>query len=147
MIISPFSGLFCKQYYSKKCIQINPEFAYIKQILFYANPYTFFNRGLHNNILETCEFIYNDILKHNTTEYDTVVISCGAYSTILAKKFYDINKNVLTIGNDITILFGILNQRSKEQYKGVINPELWITEIPEKYKPKDYKRIENGCYW
>jgi hypothetical protein len=28
-----------------------------------------------------------------------------------------------------------------------VNYEFWITEIPEEYKPKDYIKIEYGCYW
>jgi hypothetical protein len=148
LIISPFSELFKEQYYSENCKKINPEFREIKNVLFYTNIYTFFNNGPHNNIIETCDYIYNDIINNITDDYNSIVISCGAYSNILANKFYNNNKNVLTIGGDLPFYFGILNKRCKKHINvNDINIKLWITEIPEKYKPNNYHLIEDGCYW
>jgi hypothetical protein len=148
LFISPFAELFELQYKSGKCTIINPEFSTLQNALFYTNIYTFFNNGPHNNILETTDIIYNDILKNVHEHYDAVIISCGAYSNLLANLFHKKNKDVLTIGGDIQFYFGILNNRRK---KGIditsFDKNVWITEIPDKYKPTDYMKIENGCYW
>ena len=32
-------------------------------------------------------------------------------------------------------------------YKKFDNSQYWILNIPNEYKPKNYMRIENGCYW
>ena len=148
LIISPFAELFKEQYISKKCEKIDAKFKEIIDIQFYINLYTFFNDGPHNNILETVDYLYNDILHTISNNYDSVVISCGAYSNILGKKFYENNKNVLTIGAELSLLFGVLNNRSTTKIDmSNIDTNVWITEIPNKYKPKDYMLIENGCYW
>ena len=83
--------------------------------------------------------------------YDSVLISCGAYSCLIAKKFYNIDKNVCVVGGELQPYFGILNNRTKEyNLKNNIkieNEQYWIMEIPNEFKPNDYMKIENGCYW
>jgi hypothetical protein len=27
------------------------------------------------------------------------------------------------------------------------NKEYWVTTIPDEYKPPNYEKIEDGCYW
>ena len=149
LFISPFSELFKQQYDNGNCIKINNEFINLINPQFYTNGYTFFNNGPHNNILETAEYIYTDI-SNNFSDYDGVVISCGAYSNILAKYFYDNSKHVFTIGGELPHYFGILNERYKKcmDYKFEhLDKNAWIINIPEKYKPIDYMKIEDGCYW
>ena len=116
-------------------------------VYYYTNIYTFFNKGPHNNILETTNFLYEDIINNVENNYDIVIISAGAYSNILAKKFYENNKTVCTLGGDFQDMFGIMNNRNRKNNLQFDNAEYWITEIPDEYKPTDYKKIENGCYW
>jgi len=154
LIISPFSSLMKQQYESgnlKKIYSNTPE---IELILIYKYPYTFFNNGPHNNILETCDYEFNQIINtYDIDSYDSVLISCGAYSNLLAEKFYNSNKNVCTIGGDLQTFFGIANKRTKDKStkdlnkNNFSNSEFWILDIPEEYKPIDYMKIENGCYW
>ena len=144
LIISPFAELIKTQCDSGNCKVIYPNTPAITAINIYTFPYTFFNKGPHNNILETSEYIFNNILETIKDEYDSVLISCGAYSCLIAKQFYDIGKNVCTIGGELQPFFGIKNSRT---HFPTTNPEYWIIDIPEKYKPVDYNKIENGCYW
>lgn len=150
LIISPFATLFKQQIDSGNLKNIYSNTPNIKNIETYNNKYTFFNKGPDNNIFETAEKIFNDIINNNYN-YDSVLISCGAYSIIFAKMFFDIGKNVLTIGGDLQTFFGVLNQRTKDYHKKnntePINKQYWITEIPDEYKPVNYQKIENGCYW
>ena len=151
LVISPFSPLIKLQIDNGNCKKIYPNTPDIQKTLIYKFPYTFFNNGPDNNILETNEKIFNDIIKTVENDYDNVIISCGAYSCILAEKFTEINKNVLTVGGDLQTFFGILNGRTKEYYKKnnieLNNKDCWILEIDNEYKPEGYMKIENGCYW
>lgn len=144
LIISPFAELIKTQYDTGNCKIIYPNTPTITTINIYTFPYTFFNGGPHNNILETSDYVFNDIIKTIKDEYDSVLISCGAYSCLIAKQFYDIGKNVCTIGGELQTFFGIKNGRTLFPNT---NQEYWIIDIPEKYKPIDYNKIENGCYW
>ena len=155
LIISPFSSLMEQQIVSGNCKKIYSNFPNINKIYTYNFIYTFFNKGPDQNILETCNKQFEIIMNTIENNYESVIISCGAYSVLLAEKFYNQNKNVLTIGGDLQTYFGIANNRlKKEDHVGIYKKELesgniqyWITTIPDELKPVDYQRIENGCYW
>ena len=147
LVISPFAKLFKLQFESGNCKKIYNNFPNVNKIYFYTNIYTFFNKGPHNNIFETVDFLIEDITKNIPDDYETVVISGGAYSILIAEKFYNLNKSVYTLGGELQSFFGVLNSRSKSQQKILNNIEFYITDIPEEYKPEGYMKIENGCYW
>ena len=152
LIVSPFSVLIKIQIENGNCKKIYNDFPDIKKVYIYTFPYTFFNNGPNNNILETCDNQFINILETEKSEYDSVLISCGAYSCLLAEKFFNIGKNVCTLGCNSTTFFGISSTRHKyfleqDGLLNTFNSEYWITTIPEEYKPIDYKKIENGCYW
>jgi hypothetical protein len=150
LIISPFATLFKQQIDSGNLKNIYLNTPNVKNIIAYNNIYTFFNKGPDNNIFETAEKIFDIIMKNNYN-YKSVLISCGAYSIIFAKMFFNIGKNVLTIGGDLQTFFGVLNKRTNDYYiKNNIEPinkQFWITNIPDEFKPENFQKIENGCYW
>lgn len=146
LIISPFSPLVKQQIDSGNCKKIYDNFPHINNVICYRYIYTFFNNGPHQNILETCEILFNDIMQTiGVGAYDSVLISCGAYSCLYAEKFYDMGKNVCTIGGGLHDYFGIMNNRNRNNIS--TGQEYWIQNIPEEYKPKGYMKIEDGCYW
>lgn len=149
LIISPFAKLFKIQYENGNCHKIYNNFPIINKFYYYTNIYTFFNKGPHNNILETSDWLVDDIRNTIEDDYDIVIISVGAYSNILASKFYDLNKHVYTMGGELPIFFGISNARHKYFLgeKKIDKEEYWIINIPDEYKPDGYMKIENGCYW
>jgi hypothetical protein len=151
LIISPFSPLIKSQLESGNCKVIYHKTPNVNNISIYNFPYTFFNNGPNNNLLETSENIFNDIINNIKEEYDSVLISCGAYGCLMAKKFYDIGKNVCIIGGDLQTCFGILNGRTRGWFQNnnieIQHKECWILNIPDEYKPDGYMKIENGCYW
>jgi hypothetical protein len=151
LFISPFADLFKRQMENGNLEKIHKDFVKPSNAYFYKNIYTFFNNGPHNNILETVDFLYNDIINNIENNYDLVIVSAGAYSNILANKFYNNNKDILTIGGDLQTIMGILNNRSKKwntkSSTKLDNEEYWITEIPDEYKPEGFQKIEGGCYW
>lgn len=151
LIISPFSPIIKSQIENGNCKKIYNITPNIDKIYIYKFPYTFFNNGPDKNILETSENIFNDIIKNIDNDYESVLISCGAYSCLIAKKMYDNNKNVCVIGGDLQTFFGIMNNRTMQYYNEnnieIKNKDYWILNIPQEYKPIDYMKIENGCYW
>lgn len=150
MIISPFAPLFKHQIDSGNVKKLCPNMTDVKNVVIFKNEYTFLNKGPHNNIFETTTKIIEEI-KQIKENYESVLISCGAYSILLAKELYDMGKNVCMVGGDLQTIFGVLNGRTRNYYKEnnieIQNKECWILEIPNEYKPNDYMKIENGCYW
>lgn len=151
LIVSPFAKLMKLQIDNGNLKHIYLNAPTVKNSCVYTFPYTFFNNGPHNNILETSECIFKDIVNSVEDDYESVIISCGAYSCLIAKHFYEMGKNVCTVGGDLPNFFGILNSRHRRRLfkdrKKLANKEYWILNIPEEYKPEDYLKIEDGCYW
>ena len=143
LVLSSFDGLIKKQYNSGNTQHIYNEFPNIKlEVL--KMPYCFFNNGPHKNYFETLEHIFNQI-KH--IDFDIALLACGCYGHMLGHKIHtELKKDSIYIGGDITTMFGILSERTKQDNKPITN-EYWITHIPDEYKPHNYKLIENGCYW
>jgi hypothetical protein len=147
LIISSFSELYEKQYKSGNLKIIYPDFPDISSLSFLQTPYTFFNDGPHNNILDTSDMIFEKIIDLNNS-FDCVVISFGCYSNILANKINKkLNKDTMTIGDQLQLFFGIINKRNKDKKIKLQNEELYIKEIPNNYKPFMSEKIENSCYW
>lgn len=156
LIISSFSELIKHQIESGNCNKIFKDFPDIQSIHVYTPYYTFFNKGPHGNILETLDSIVNDI-KNLNYDYDSVLISCGAYSVLLAHEFIEMGKKVCLVGGFLQPYFGIYNNRIKVStvdHERINDNDItdttkqyWIYDIPDKYKPENYKLIEDGCYW
>jgi hypothetical protein len=144
LIINNLGSLMKYQFESGNLQKIHSNFPKnIKSIQYFENGYTFFNNGLHENILETTNNICEKIKEFI---FDGAVISAGAYSCLIADYILNnLKKEVIVIGGELSSYFGILTERHKAFNKGPIN-EFFI-EVPNEMKPKDYKKIENGCYW
>jgi hypothetical protein len=150
LFISPFAPLYKSQIDSGNCAKIHNNFPNVKNIIAYKNPYTFFNSGSHNNIFETVQYIINEISGFKD-DFDCAIISCGAYSCLIADEINKWNKDVCTAGGNLQAIFGILNTRMKQHNPNIlnelVNKECWIMDIPDEYKPHNYMKIEGGCYW
>ena len=140
LIISCYATLMENQVTSGNCNAIYPDFPTKMTIIPYDTLFTFFNNGPDNNILETCERYKKDISK---IEFDIAVVSCGAYTHILIPYITDcLGKNAFTTNSScITDAFGIIINRTREHKNN-----FWVN-VPEKYKPEGYEKIEGGCYW
>jgi hypothetical protein len=143
LIINPMSKLMKQQYDSGNAFKIN-NFPRVNSIQCYTNEYTFFNKGpIHNKSINSFDYIDSIMPDILSIQCDCVIISCGAISSLIANRL-DVNKNYLIIGSNLLTLFGIKHDRIKDhphEYN-----EYWIN-VPDEYKPPNYKMIENGCYW
>ena len=153
LLITPFAELI-KQQIENNNINILYNNQYKNTIfLYYTYPYKFFNTGKDNDIFETLEIIKNDI---SNFDFDIALLSCGSDAGILSNFINNLNKDAIYIGGNMPVMFGIFGERDKQNASNKLlydneniddfKPYL-ITTIPDKYKPLNYKNIENGCYW
>jgi len=98
-------------------------------------------------LLDTINNICDEI-KNLNYNFDIAIISCGAYSSFIGNYINkNLNKDIFITGGYITRLFGIINKREMDKFNNFENKEYWITSIPDKYKPPNFQKIEDGCYW
>lgn len=81
------------------------------------------------------------------SDFDICILGCGAYGFPLAAHVKRLGKQAVHLGGPVQILFGIKGKRwenhwfiSKLFNKHWVDPS--ISEIP-----KDFKNVEDGCYW
>lgn len=81
-------------------------------------------------------------------DFDIAIIGCGAYGFPLASYIKNKGKQAIHLGGVTQLLFGIKGKRWEEweHYTNLRadNGKHWI--FPTE-KPKNYQKIEGGCYW
>jgi hypothetical protein len=149
IIINCFAKLIKIQIENKNLEKIYKDFPVINNVYEYTTPYTFLNSGSEISTMHKLKKIYFEIKElNNIYNFDIAVISCGVYSQLIAHFInYNLKKDVFVTGCFITRFFGIITKKDSE--KGIIfdNMEYWIQKIPDEYKPDNYQKIKNGCYW
>lgn len=144
LVISSFDGLIKKQYESGNLNKIYANYPNIIKLETIKFPYCFHNNGPHNNYFDTLRIVFKQIKK---IDFDIAILGCGAYGHMLCHKIdTELKKDAIYVGGSIQTLFGIISSREKEHGK-IKYDENWISEIPDDYRPTNYKLIENGCYW
>lgn len=93
---------------------------------------------------EALDFMIDKALK---IPFDVAIIGCGAYGFPLAGKLKDFGKMVIHLGGATQLFWGIKGNRWENhpiisQYFN----EYWTHPLPENI-PKNYDKIEKGCYW
>ena len=144
LAISSFDGLIQKQYTSGNIYKIYEKFPPLAGLSTVKSPYCFLNNGPHANYFETLDAMFEEIKQ---VDFDIALLGCGAYGHMLCHRIHtELGKDAIYIGGSIQTIFGILSKRERECSNLHVN-EYWITDIPEEYRPANYKQIENGCYW
>jgi hypothetical protein len=143
LIINSIASLMKQQFESGNIHKINPDFPNdVKSIQFINTESTIENNGPDNNIFTTN---YNLCCKIKMLEFDCAIISVGAYSFLLADFIKNISKKeVYVIGGILPVYFGIKTKRTSG-FVDKINE--YFINVPEELKPKNYMKVEKGCYW
>ena len=147
LVVSSFTGLVKQQYESGNIYKLGIDFPTVKHVDGVTTPYCFLNQGPHKDYFETLESIFEDIKQK---DFDIALLGCGAYGHMLTHKIHaDLGKDAFYIGGCVTNIFGILSTRERTVGMGkhVQTNEYWILDIPESYRPSNFKDIEDGCYW
>lgn len=80
--------------------------------------------------------------------YDIALIGCGAYGMPLAAHAKRQGKIGIHLGGWVQMLFGIYGNRwlnDQPEYSKFIN-KYWIRPSKAE-RPKNFNKVENGCYW
>lgn len=75
--------------------------------------------------------------------YDILIVGAGAYGLPLAAHAKSRGKQALHLGGGLQLLFGI---KGKRWDKDGFYTKDWVKPMKADY-PKNYKKIEGGCYW
>ena len=146
LVIHPFEETIIKQYERKDLLYKNekilPDFELktIKAVQTIAGEKSEFK-----DWFEALESMKN---KMNSTDFDVAIIGCGAYGFPLASHAKKLGKIGIHLGGVTQLLFGIKGSRWEnwthytELRKNNGKDWVYANEIP-----KNYKKIENGCYW
>ena len=93
----------------------------------------------------------------DATDYDIVLLGCGAYGFPLAAHAKCMGKQAVHLGGALQLLFGIRGKRwddpnygiqefgKQNTYKTLFN-DSWIYPSAS-YIPSKAKQVEGGCYW
>lgn len=102
------------------------------------------NTNMYKNWFSALEIMKSDIKK---IDFDIALIGCGAYGFPLAAECKRMKKKAIHLGGQVQMCFGITGRRWDviPYYKKFVN-EAWVHPSDED-KPKNFKKIENGCYW
>ena len=146
LVIHPFEETIKNQYqkkeklYKNENILPNFELKTIKAVQTIAGEKSEFK-----DWFEALESMKNQM---NNIDYDVAIIGCGAYGFPLASHAKKMGKIGIHLGVVTQLLFGIKGKRWEEwkHYTELRKNEgeswVYANEIP-----KDYKKVENGCYW
>ncbi len=144
LLIHNLSELMIEQYNNGNVKKLNPSFPNIKNIIPLKIGYTFLNTPLEcDNIIERSKII-NECINEYIKIYniDFVVISCGAYSSLIAKELQE-KIQYFMVGGELEKEFGIITNRHKEH----ISQTQYHVCVPDELKPNIHNLIENSCYW
>lgn len=93
---------------------------------------------------DALEFMYQEASKQT---FDIAIIGCGAYGFPLAAMLKKSGKTAIHLGGAVQLFWGIKGKRwDNHPYISRLYNDYWTTPLEEN-KPKNYKLIENGCYW
>jgi len=145
LVIHPFVESIKKQYKNRKNLfhdrNILPDFTLLtyKPVVSFAWESVSFSYWL-----EALEYMEKDIKK---IDFDIAIIGCWAYGFSLASYIKRIGKKSIHMWWVTQILFGIKWKRWENQdFVSSLFNEHWIYPWTSEI-PRDYKNIENGCYW
>ena len=96
---------------------------------------------------DALEWMYQEALK---IDFDIAIIGCGAYGFPLAAKLKAAGKQAFHLGGATQLMFGIKGRRWVEHktfaYVQALFNDAWIYPSAND-KPRNLKKVEDGCYW
>lgn len=146
LVIHPFEKTIQEQYKKRETLfnndKILPDFELktIKAVQTIAGEQSEFK-----DWFEALESMKNQM---NKIDFDVAIIGCGAYGFPLASHAKNLGKIGIHLGGVTQLLFGIKGKRWEdwEHYTQLRknNGEHWVYANET---PKDFKKVEDGCYW
>jgi hypothetical protein len=81
--------------------------------------------------------------------YDVALVSAGGYANLICAHIFKSGNSAMYVGGVLQMLFGVLGARWLKETPDAVR--LYLNEHwsrpKESERPRDYKNIENGCYF
>lgn len=149
LVIHPFEETIKRQYEKRELLfpgtEILPEFDLktLKAVQTIAGE----KDSRFDTWFDALEWMYQEALK---IDFDVAIIGCGAYGFPLAAKLKQAGKKAIHLAGATQLLFGIKGKRWEEsdafEYVQKFFNDAWVYPS-EADKPKQAKKVEDGCYW
>lgn len=155
LVVHPFASLIERQYEEKREAlfddkQVLPKFELktIKAVQSIGGDCQF------ENWFEALDSMKAQM---DATDYDIVLLGCGAYGFPLAAYAKRMGKQAVHLGGALQLLFGIRGKRwdnpdygiqefgKQNTYKTLFNSS-WVYPSPG-FAPQNAAQVEGGCYW
>tara|TARA_B100000212_G_C27312861_1_gene506580 strand:+ start:159 stop:1130 length:972 start_codon:yes stop_codon:yes gene_type:complete len=143
LIVHPFSSIIENQYREKRQYifenkDILPEF----QLKTLKTPITY--PGGEYKVKDWFQILDDLTYDALKIDFEVAIIGCGAYGMPLASRLKKAGKKSIHIGGSLQILFGIKGKRwdQIDIFRKMYNKS-WVYPFTE----KEYKNVEDGCYW
>lgn len=155
LVVHPFASLIERQYEEKREAlfddkQVLPKFELktIKAVQSIGGDCQF------ENWFEALDSMKAQM---DATDYDIVLLGCGAYGFPLAAHAKRMGKQAVHLGGALQLLFGIRGKRwdnpdygiqefgKQNTYKTLFNSS-WVYPSPG-FAPQNAAQVEGGCYW
>lgn len=145
LVINAFTELIKEQYKKRELLYDDKE--YLPEFeLITIKGVSSFGGICEEGYSDWFEALNSMIEKMKMIEFDVLLVGCGAYGLPLAYEAKKMGKVAIHMGGDLQLLFGIKGKRWDKGFGEKYYNEHWV--YPEgKYKPQNYKTVENGCYW
>lgn len=115
---------------------IDLKFKKFKKIIFYKCVQSIGNNNVHSNWYESLEIMKKEI---KILDFDIALLSCGGYSGPIGLYIKDkLNKQAVNMGGSLQYQFNVIGGRWNIK-NGI--------KVLEHEIPKNFKQVENGCYW
>lgn len=147
LVVHPFAKLIKKQYGNRDKLFKNGEVLPMFELMTYQAVQSMGGSNEYKDWLEALDKMKNDIGK---IDFDIALIGCGAYGMPLGAYIKSVlHKKAIHMGGSLQILFGIKGKRwegNSYDYQHKLYNEYWVRPTDD-LKPKNYKDVEDGCYW
>lgn len=145
LVINSFTDSIAHQYSRKSEIVRSKEFELPDfELLTYKTVVTQVGErvGKYKNSFEVLEYMLGEIKK---IDFDVALIGAGAYGFPIAAEIKRMGKIAMETCGNTPLFFGVYGERNLRQGCDKYMTDAWIRPMEE--APKEFKKVEDGCYW
>lgn len=149
LILHPFVHTFQRQIEHLQLLYPDRSWFEDCTFQFLSPPMTLAGNHGHQDWKEHEEQCFQQIREHHTTHpFDVALVGAGGYGMLLCHRIIqEFGTHVMYIGGALQLFFGVIGKRwfTNKNVTALMNPH-WTRPVRED-QPRDFKRVERGCYW
>ncbi len=147
LVVHPFAKLIEKQYLKRSCLFASQDILPEMDLKAYEAVQSI-GGGQNSEFSSWFDALQKMEEDISGIEFDVALIGCGAYGMPIGAFIKSkLHKIAIHIGGTLQLLFGIKGKRwdNSNPFCELYN-EHWVRPT-EDLRPKNYKTVEEGCYW